>query len=298
MGRCSGCFGDAATGFWALASTGKLPLASPIPYHRPPSPAWFLKLFVNWPLQIQIEKWKREEPAKMVQSFHGNPQIASLRGCKVTLLAFVWCMMHGVSKDQRPNSIGMWWCQVLGLDSVDWGLVDLSPLCLLTCLLKLPAREDSKLHWLHLFDQMHDQRPNSIGMRWWPGFGLGLGWVGDSVGWGLGDRADHHSLLVAASPTQPVRTTTNINHNHIGSKQQLTSARPRWIKHQFVHKEVSIELKNQSLKMYWNKNFRPRAIQQWGQGAIFLFDLGWVWPDAQSGSQTTWCSAEEKWWLR
>ena len=72
-------------GLWLPLATGHWP----IPYHRPPSPAWFLKLFVNWPLQIQIEKWKREEPAKMVQSFHGNPQIASLRGCKVTLLAFV-----------------------------------------------------------------------------------------------------------------------------------------------------------------------------------------------------------------
>ena len=73
-----------------LGSGFHLPLARPIPYHRPPSPAWFLKVFNNFPPQIQIEKWKREEPAKMVQSFHGNPQIASLRGCKVTLVAFVW----------------------------------------------------------------------------------------------------------------------------------------------------------------------------------------------------------------
>ena len=31
-------------------------------------------------------------------------------------------------------------------------LLDFSPLCVFICLLKLPAWEDAKLHWLHLFD--------------------------------------------------------------------------------------------------------------------------------------------------
>ena len=49
---------------------------------------------------------------------HVSPQMACLKGCKVVLVAFVL----------------------------------ISPLCVFKCVLKWPAREEAKSHWLHLFD--------------------------------------------------------------------------------------------------------------------------------------------------
>ena len=73
-------------------------------------------------------------------------QIARRRGCIVTLVAFV---------DFSPRCVFKWAFKLPARDDAKshWlHLFCFSPLCVFKCALKWPAWEDAYSHWLHLFD--------------------------------------------------------------------------------------------------------------------------------------------------
>ena len=73
------------------------------------------------------------------------PQSAGIRGCKITLVAFVWFFLHcapsNVSSNRLPERM-----------HTHTGLFDFSPLCVFKCLLKLPAWTDAKSRCLQFFN--------------------------------------------------------------------------------------------------------------------------------------------------
>ena len=73
------------------------------------------------------------------------PQIAFLNRCKIALFAFVR-LFSTVRFQMCPQTACLWGCTVTLVTFFYF-----SPLCVLKCALKLPARDESKSHWLHLF---------------------------------------------------------------------------------------------------------------------------------------------------
>ena len=79
------------------------------------------------------------------------PQSAGIRGCKITLVAFVWFFLHcapsNVSSNRLPERM-----------HTHTGLFDFSPLCVFKCLLKLPAWTDAKSQKLQMCEisQLND----------------------------------------------------------------------------------------------------------------------------------------------
>ena len=81
------------------------------------------------------------------------PQIACMRGNKVTMTAFVWFFSTVYFKiyPQVVNRI----LKLLACEEAEshcLHLFNFSPLCVFKCVLKLLAWEDTESHWLHLLD--------------------------------------------------------------------------------------------------------------------------------------------------
>ena len=70
------------------------------------------------------------------------PQMASLKSCIIALDAFVW-FLSTVHIQMLPQIA----CLRRGMITLDF-----APLCIFKYVFKTSAREETKLHWLHLFD--------------------------------------------------------------------------------------------------------------------------------------------------
>ena len=93
-------------------------------------------------------------------------QIVWPRGCKVTLVAFFW-LFSILRLQTSPQFASVWECIVTLIAFVclcvfkwpTWEeskshwlhLFDFSPMCVFKCLLNSHASEDAKSHWLHWF---------------------------------------------------------------------------------------------------------------------------------------------------
>ena len=87
-----------------------------------------------------------------------SPQIACFRGCKVTLVAFVFkCLLKSpVSEDAYSHWLHLCAFKLPSRDDSTSHWLHLflffSPLCAIQCVLKLPVWDDAKSHPLHLID--------------------------------------------------------------------------------------------------------------------------------------------------
>ena len=77
--------------------------------------------------------------------FQMSPQISCVSGCIITSVAFDFsklCVFRCILKWPASEDAKSHWLRLLGL----------CPLCIFICVLNLSAREYVKSHWLHLFD--------------------------------------------------------------------------------------------------------------------------------------------------